>query len=109
MKALLQNLAYSTNKDLMKEAEEVQTPTLEPEKQPLKVQKSTKHRGGKTVSVVMGFTGNDDNREALCKKLKTACGTGGSSKDGEIIIQGDHVQKIAKWLKDNGYSKAKAI
>jgi translation initiation factor 1 len=109
MKEILKNLAYSTNKDLMKEAEEEQTPTLDPKDQPLKVQKNTKHRGGKTVSIILGFAGSDDNREALCKKLKVACGTGGASKDGEIIIQGDHVQKIAKWLKDNGYSKAKAI
>jgi translation initiation factor 1 len=109
MKELLKNLAYSTNKELMAEAEEVQTPTLEPEKQPLKVQLSSKHRGGKTVSLVLGFEGNANNLEDLAKKLKNACGTGGAAKDGEIIIQGNHIQKIVTWLKNNGYSKAKAI
>ena len=109
MKELFKNLVYSTNKTLMQEAEEAQNPTLEPNQQPLKVQKNTKHRGGKTVSVILGFSGNTEALEALGKQLKSACGTGGTCKDGYIIIQGDHIQKIAKWLVDNGYSKAKAI
>jgi translation initiation factor 1 len=109
MKALLKNLAYSTDKNLMKEAEEVQQPTLTPENQLLKVQKSTKHRGGKTVSVILGFEGSLENMEALCKKIKAHCGTGGAAKDDEIIIQGDHLQKIVKWLHSNGYTKAKVI
>ncbi len=109
MKELLKNLVYSTDKNVMKEAEEVQLPTLEPVKQPLKVQKSTKHRGGKTVSLILGFEGSIENMEVLCKKIKTHCGTGGAVKDGEIIVQGDHIQKIVKWLHDHDYKKAKAI
>jgi translation initiation factor 1 len=109
MKELLKNLAYSTNKELMKEASEEQNPTLEAEQQPLKVQISSKHRAGKTVTLVLGFAGSDENLEALAKKLKTACGTGGSAKDGEIIIQGDHKKKVVEWLQKNNYKKAKGI
>jgi translation initiation factor 1 len=109
MKELLKNLAYSTNKELMKEASEEQNPTLEPEQQPLKVQISSKHRAGKTVTLVLGFAGSEENLEALAKKLKTACGTGGSAKDGEIIIQGDHKKKVVEWLQKNNYKKAKGI
>ena len=109
MKELFKNLVYSTNKNLMQQAQIATNPTLEPALQPLKVQKNNKHRGGKTVSVVLGFSGNTQALEALGKQLKNACGTGGTCKDGLIIIQGDHVQKIANWLVSKGYSKAKAI
>ena len=63
--------------------------------------------GGKTVTIVYGFEGALDAMNDLGKALKNHCGTGGSVKDGEIIIQGDHRQKIFQYLKQKGYAKAK--
>ena len=89
------------------EAEPVTTPANELQK--LKVRIDKKQRAGKTVTLVEGFEGNEQDLTELGKKLKTKCGAGGSAKDGLIIIQGDYKEKIAQWLKDWGYSKTKAI
>ena len=67
--------------------------TLPPEKQ----------RAGKAVTLVEGFLGKKEDLEELGKKLRTTCGTGGSVKDGTIIIQGDHREKIKTWLEKNKY------
>ena len=83
--------------------------TLPAAEQKLRVQLETKHRAGKTVTVVFGFTGTDEDLQDLAKKLKNFCGTGGSAKDGEIIIQGDQRDKIMQWLQKNGYTKAKKV
>ncbi|MEY3835732.1 MAG: hypothetical protein RI989_1160 [Bacteroidota bacterium] len=64
--------------------------------------------GHKTASVIKDFVGNDEDLEQLAKVLKNKCGTGGSAKDGEIIIQGDHREKIIKLLQDMGYAAKKA-
>jgi translation initiation factor 1 len=100
-------LVYSTNPDYIQPNAEEQKQTLAPEEQLLRVILETKHRAGKTVTIVYGFEGADADLETLGKALKNFCGTGGSVKDGEIIIQGDHRQKVFQYLKQKGFTKAK--
>ena len=97
-------LVYSTDPDfkLPEEAAEAQE-TLEPSQQKLKIRLDTKHRAGKAVTLVEGFIGTTTDLEELGKKLKSFCGTGGSVKDGEIIVQGDNREKMLQWLQKNGY------
>lgn len=101
---------YSTDPNFQfnREEDEVQE-TLSPEKQKLKVKLESKHRGGKTVTLVEGFIGTTDDMETLGKSLKNYCGTGGSAKDGEIIIQGNQREKVLQWLVRNGYKNLKKI
>ncbi len=105
-------LVFSTNPDYLKrqqaaeEAEnELNTPAENQQK--LRVQRDAKQRGGKEVSVVRGFEGKEEDLEALGKRLKTACGVGGSAKEGEIIIQGNQVDKIVALLLSWGYTQTK--
>ncbi len=100
-------LVYSTDPNYLPPSEEETVETLPPDQQPLRVILETKHRAGKTVTIVYGFIGSEDDMNDLGKLLKNHCGTGGSVKDGEIIIQGDHRQKAFQFLKQKGYSKAK--
>lgn len=101
-------LAYSTDKNFFNDfpADEPQD-TLPKDKQKLRVKLDTKQRAGKVVTLIDGFIGSNDDLEALGKQLKTKCGTGGSAKDGFIIIQGDYREKIIAWLKDWGYTGTK--
>lgn len=99
-----QGVVYSTNPDyqytygLQPEAE-----TLPPAQQRLRVSLDRHARGGKVVTLVSGFVGSDADLQELCKTLKTKCGVGGSAKDGLIIIQGDHREKILAHLASLGY------
>ena len=106
----LGGLVYSTNSDLKIEEESFDEQlTLEPAVQKLRVNIDKKQRAGKMVTLVTGFTGIEKDREDLGKKLKSFCGTGGSVKDGDIIIQGDNRDKVLQWLLKNGYKLAKKI
>jgi len=97
-------MVYSTNKDFQFEKNsDSEGETLPPEKQNLRVQLSTKQRKGKTVTLITGFIGKTDDLQSLEKELKTKCATGGSSKAGEIIIQGDFREKIVTYLKLKNY------
>jgi translation initiation factor 1 len=82
------------------------TPELPPQQQNLRVQASRKGRKGKTVTVISGFQSKPETLADLVKQLKSQCGTGGTLKDNEIEIQGDHKQKIVEILTKIGY-KAK--
>jgi len=98
------NVVYSTNPDFQyKQAEKNNEETLPPQKQNLIVAIERKNRGGKTVTLVKGFTGSDDDLSELGKKLKTKCGVGGTVKEGEIIIQGEFKTRIADLLREWGY------
>lgn len=77
--------------------------TLKPNEQQLEAHFSNKGRGGKTVTIISGFQGSESDLKILGKLLKTKCGVGGSVKDGEIIIQGKHRDKIMQILQKEGY------
>jgi translation initiation factor 1 len=107
-KADKNGFVFSTNPDFRFEQEEQQAiETLIPAQQKLKIRLETKHRGGKTVTLVEGFAGQEEDLEVLGKALKNYCGTGGAAKDGEIIIQGDQRDKVLQWLLKNGYHQTK--
>jgi translation initiation factor 1 len=102
-------IVYSTDPSFRPEEDRPREETLLPRQQKLKVRLDTKHRSGKAVTLVEGFSGTKDDLEDLGRKLKTHCGTGGSAKEGEIIIQGDQRDKITQWLLKSGYASTKRI
>ena len=95
---------YSTNPDFQFETNVgSETETLPPHQQNLRVQLDKKKRAGKSVTLITGFVGTDDDLKALAKILKNKCGVGGSAKDGEILIQGDFCNKLIEILKTENY------
>lgn len=102
-------IVYSTDPDFRVDDDPTPEHTLPPKQQKLKVRLDTKQRAGKAVTLVEGFAGVTEDLEQLGKQLKTHCGTGGSAKDGLIIIQGDQRDKICQWLLSKGYSSTKRL
>lgn len=102
-------LVYSTDPNFKIEANVEEKNTLPSAQQNLRIKLDTKQRAGKVVTLIQGFEGTENDIEELGKKLKSACGTGGSVKNFEIIIQGDNRDKILQWLQKQGFSKAKKI
>ena len=100
-------LVYSTNPDFSFEQPSAEVPTLSAGSQQLRILLETRHRAGKVMTVVKGFVGKIDDLEALAKQLKNHCGTGGAVKDGEMLIQGDHSEKVLQWLLRQGYTHTK--
>lgn len=97
-------VVYSTNPDYQYQYDDKpEATTLPPDRQRLRVSLDRHHRGGKTVTLVSGFVGTDDDLQALGRMLKGKCGVGGSAKDGEIIIQGDQQEKVRAALTAAGY------
>jgi translation initiation factor 1 len=97
-------VVYSTNPDFQfqYDEDEVQE-TLSPSEQLLYVSIDRKQRGGKEVTLIEGFVGQEEDLKELGKILKSKCGVGGSAKDGEILIQGNFKQKVADLLSGLGY------
>ncbi len=100
---------FSTDPNFKLEEDEPMQETLPAAQQKLRIRLETKHRGGKAVTLVTGFIGTDADLEDLGKKLKNFCGTGGSAKDAEIIIQGDQRDKVLQWLLKNDYKQTKKV
>ena len=100
---------YSTDPNFGFQHEETNVETLPPAKQKLRILLDKKQRGGKIVSLITGFVGKEEDLEDLGKKLKNFCGTGGSAKDSEILVQGDQRDKILQWLLKNGYTGTKKV
>ena len=98
---------YSTNPDFVFDYGEDEVLTLEPAKQNLRVMLDKKQRAGKKVTLITGFQGSDFDLAVLGKDLKSACGVGGSVKDGEILLQGDFREKVLGILLQKGYTKTK--
>ncbi|MBR2191686.1 MAG: translation initiation factor [Bacteroidaceae bacterium] len=101
------DMVYSTNPDFNFEPKTDEVDTLPKNQQKLRVNIEKNGRGGKTVTLVKGFVGHEEDLKALGKLLKTKCGVGGSVKDGEILIQGDFKEKLIALLKAEGYTNTK--
>ena len=97
-------VVFSTNPDFEYASdEEPQMQAIAPQMQDLRVWRDSRHRAGKTVTVVRGFVGAQEELETLARLLKKGCGVGGSVKDGEIIIQGDRRDRVTELLLHEGY------
>ncbi len=102
------NIVYSTNPDFNFDFDEDEAQdTLPVNEQKLYVSNDRKQRGGKEVTLIEGFVGDPDDLKDLGKMLKSKCGVGGSAKDGEIIVQGNHRDKVVNLLQAEGYQVKK--
>ncbi len=108
-KADKNGFVYSTDPGFRFEEEQREQTTLPADKQRLRIWLDSKQRGGKTVTLVTGFSGTDEDLQELGRQLKSFCGTGGSAKDGEVIVQGDQRDKVLHWLQKKGYSQARRM
>ena len=103
-------IVYSTNPDFAFDDNEItEQKTLSPEKQKLTISLDKKQRKGKKVTLINGYTGTPNDMKELGKAIKAYCGTGGSVKDGVIIIQGDFREKIESYLLKKGFKNLKIL
>ena len=94
---------YSTNPDFKSPFDALSQLSSNPDGQTLEVHIEKKQRAGKVATIVKGFEGSEEQLKDLAKVLKSACGVGGSAKDGEILIQGEKRDKVMQVLKEKGY------
>lgn len=96
-------IVYSTSSNFKYSVQPAQGANIPPDQQNLKVVLDKKNRGGKSVTLVTNFIGKEADLEKLGKELKSKCGVGGAVKDGEILIQGDHRERVVKLLTGMGF------
>jgi translation initiation factor 1 len=102
-------VVYSTDPEFRYQYDnEEEKSTLAPQQQDLRVMLDSRNRKGKQVTLVTGFVGRDHDLQALARELKMLCGTGGSAKDGEILVQGNFREKIVTYLSEKHYKVKKA-
>lgn len=106
-KSKRKNVVYSTNPDYQFEYDQEEQETLPVNQQKLYVSIDRKMRKGKSVTLIEGFVGSADDLKELAKSIKTACGVGGTSKNGEIMIQGEFKDKVVDLLFKLGYNSVK--
>jgi len=100
-------IVYSTNKEFDYEYDnELENETIPNNQQNLKIYLD-RLKGNKSITIVRGFIGTEHDLKDLGKNLKSSCGVGGSVKNNEIIIQGNHRDKIQKILIEKGYKSKK--
>ena len=99
---------FSTDNQFEFDEEFQENDTIPNNQQKLIAKLEKKGRGGKTVTIIEGFIGSSDDLKSLGKHLKNKCGTGGSVKDGEIIMQGDVRNKVVEILMKDGYKVKKS-
>lgn len=101
-------MVYSTNPDFQFVTDdEPEAETLPKNQQRLRVRIEKNGRGGKTATIISGFTGSETDLKELGKWLKGRLGVGGSAKDGEVLVQGDFKQRVIDLLKADGYTQTK--
>lgn len=100
-------MVYSTNPNYHYSENDASEETLPPNEQHLRIWLERKG-GNKVTTVVKDFDGNEDDLKELGKLLKAQCGSGGTVKNNEIIIQGDHRDKVLAYLLKNDYNAKKS-
>lgn len=101
-------MVYSTDPNFQYQTDqEPEAETLSPSEQNLRVWLDRKQRAGKVVTLIKGFVGRDEDLQTLARLLKNKCGVGGSAKEGEILIQGDHRDRVVELLLKAGYQRTK--
>jgi len=104
MKKSKKNVVYSTNPDYNYEFDSGQDhETIDNGEQQLKIYPDKKNRKGKTVTIITGFIGTMEDLKSLEKKLKSMCGSGGTSKNGDILLQGNFIKKVSEYFDKEGY------
>ncbi|MCW5922008.1 MAG: translation initiation factor [Saprospiraceae bacterium] len=106
-KNTLGGLVFSTDPHFKPQQDDDEPDTsLPPDKQVLRIWLE-RGKGGKEATVVKGYIGPSGQLEELAKLLKNKCAAGGNAKDGVIIIQGDHRDKVLKLLTEQGFKNVK--
>ena len=98
-------LVWTSDPEIAKRLRETSSPTADSPagRQTIRVGVDRKRRAGKTVTLASGFELTADSLAKLATQLKKRCGSGGTARDTEIEIQGDHAETVATELAKMGY------